>query len=570
MNVLAEKTKRESGGTAYKAGSSTNEYAEMLNSLTAAKARLAEMQGQLNKSNGFMSRLAAGAKNFFAHIGNAAKTIGGKILSGIKAAASGIGSLISRAKAMKTPFNGLSASLKKIAPAMLATEGVMGILRKAVNAYLSENQELSNTLSSLWSNIGNALGPIISKIVNLVASAVAYFSKFLQLLGATGSTATKSIESAGGSASKETKKLQRTMASFDEITTLGGKESESGGGGGGQSGVTTAEVTMPDWAQMMIDQLKGGNWAEAATTLTTQLNNAMATVDWSGIGSTIAQYFDGALTFLATALMSFDWFGLGTNLATGLNSIITGVDWGNLGIILASGVRILVEGLGGLFATLDWMALGAALSDALMGAWNSIDWAKAGKMISDGAIGALNAISTAIKKTDWKKIGKDVAKFVSSIDWSGVLSALSDGIGAALGGLAALLWGFIEDGWNSVIDWWHENAMEDGEFTISGLLKGIGDALKNIGNWIRINVWEPFKKGFCEAFGIHSPSTKFAEFGKYIIEGLFNGIKNTWNTITSFFSTSLNSVKNTISNAWSNVKTNTSTAWNNIKSDISN
>ncbi len=33
-----------------------------------------------------------------------------------------------------------------------------------------------------------------------------------------------------------------------------------------------------------------------------------------------------------------------------------------------------------------------------------------------------------------------------------------------------------------------------------------------------------------------------AEMGKYIIEGLLQGIKNVWNSITQFFTTALNSI----------------------------
>ena len=68
-------------------------------------------------------------------------------------------------------------------------------------------------------------------------------------------------------------------------------------------------------------------------------------------------------------------------------------------------------------------------------------------------------------------------------------------------------------------------AYEDGKFTIKGLLNGIADALKSIGQWIKEHIFQPFIDGFKKAFGIASPSKVMAEQGGYIITGLLNGIK---------------------------------------------
>nr|DAZ06215.1 MAG TPA: hypothetical protein [Caudoviricetes sp.] len=62
-----------------------------------------------------------------------------------------------------------------------------------------------------------------------------------------------------------------------------------------------------------------------------------------------------------------------------------------------------------------------------------------------------------------------------NIDWNGVVSRLSEAIGAAFGGFAAFLWGLIGDAWKKVVQWWKDTAYKDGKFTISGLLNGIVD-----------------------------------------------------------------------------------------------
>lgn len=75
---------------------------------------------------------------------------------------------------------------------------------------------------------------------------------------------------------------------------------------------------------------------------------------------------------------------------------------------------------------------------------------------------------------------------------------------------------------------------EIGGFIVEGMLNGILDSLKSIGSWVKEHIFEPFINGFKNAFGIHSPSTVMAEMGGYIIQGLLNGLKNMWGSITSW------------------------------------
>lgn len=606
----AAKAKMEASGTAFQAGVDTTQYAQMESALASAISQIQQMRSEIQQTNSAwaqMPTLSGYIRSAFQSVANAVRTAFngiatvvthplqaadrlfgaiiqkagrlvstmakftvGKLVSGLKSAASSMAKMLFHSKKMNGQFGGLISGAKKFALSLLGARGVWALLRKAVSAYMAENQQLSNTLSACWSGIGNLLGPIITRIINLVAQAVAYITTFLKLFGVFGKSTTKAINSAGGAASKATDKLKRQLAAFDELNILSDNSSDGGGGGGGggDAAGSLPDVELPDWAKLMADQIKAGDWAAAAKTLTGQLNSMIAGVDWAGVGDKIGYYLNGALTFLATAILTFDWYALGADLATSINHIIYSVDWANLGVVLGAKFIILIEGLGGLFATIDWAALGKALADAFMGLWNAIDWVQAAKTLSDGIIGALNALSTAIKNVDWQKLGHDVATFIANIDWTGVADALFDGIGAALGGIAAFLWGLIEDAWNSVVDWWHENALEDGEFTMAGLLEGIWNGIKNIGTWIYEHIFKPFIDGFKSAFGIASPSTVMAEQGDFIVQGLLQGITNAWHAITEFFSTALSSICDAVSNAWSSIKSWTSTAWNNVKTTI--
>ena len=84
-----------------------------------------------------------------------------------------------------------------------------------------------------------------------------------------------------------------------------------------------------------------------------------------------------------------------------------------------------------------------------------------------------------------------------------------------------------------------------GKNMIDGLIQGIKDgSLINKIVEIITNIANRIKEAFCKLFGIASPSTVFFEYGKNIIEGLFNGLKNMFPKITEIFNNIYESIKN--------------------------
>lgn len=690
--LAASISKVEDSGSAFQMGSDTSQYAQMESTLSAAASKLKEMQDGTNQSESGMSRLASAARSVASFIGKSAKSAAGALVSGIKSAASGMAKMLFHGKKMGGQFGELISGAKKFALSLLGARGVYALLRKAVSAYMAENQQLSNTLSACWSGIGNLLGPIITKLINLVAQAVSYVTSFLRLFGVFGKSATKAIGSAGGAASKAAKELKRQLMSFDELNILSSKDETSGGGGGASNTAgTLPDTTLPDWAKLMAEQIKTGDWAAAASTLTAQLNNAVASVDWGGIGSKIGFYLNGALTFLATFIQSFDWKNLASHFAELLNNIITGVDWGNLGVILTGKWAIILKSLDGFFGTLSGASVSKAITDFMYGTVNAADWVSISGSLSKNISGfisdinfsalakalstqirtALQSMIASIENFDWAMLGKKVADFLNGIDWSGIFSDLIKLLGGLLIGVLNSLVGFVEQvDWKGLadeiwacfeslvtdIDWDSFGAslgklisgiitgildligslfgdhdwgtmVQDlvggvndaigeviknidwlgvlkslsiaivslvtqipglivaalgtitdlfaslfkavGLDSVAGFFEGIGDALRTACSWLKENLVDPVVNWVKSLFGIHSPSTVFAEIGTFLIDGLRNGIKNAWSKIGEFFTNALSSVSNVISSAWSGIKSSTSTTWSNIKSSLS-
>ena len=105
--------------------------------------------------------------------------------------------------------------------------------------------------------------------------------------------------------------------------------------------------------------------------------------------------------------------------------------------------------------------------------------------------------------------------------------------------------------------------------SIAGFFRGIGDAMRDAGSWLKENLVDPVVNWVKNLFGIHSPSTVFAEIGTFLIDGLKQGISNAWHKITDFFSGVIEKLKTFFSNAWSSIKSTATTAWTGIKGVIS-
>ncbi len=486
-------------------------------------------------------------------LGEKLRNIAGGIAGGLKTCVTQLNRMFGRSKSLSKSFGGIGAAVKRIAPALLATEGVIGILRKAVNAYMQQNQQLANTLSSAWTGLGNILGPVIDRMVNLLANAIAYFTKFLNLLGFTGKTAAKQIGSAGGAAKKESDELKKQLMSFDELNILRENESDSGGGGGGgaDTGITP-NVQLPDWAQLMAQQLRSSQWSEAATTLTTALNNMVDSVDWGGIGAKIGFWLNGAMSFLATAINTFDWQGLGGRLATAVNNLISSVNCSNLGTILAGKFKIILSTLSGFILNLDMVELAHAASSV--------------------AISFVNSISQTLQEIDWQAIGGKIAEFLVNIDWEGIATAVWNAAVSAVKAVLSAAWVMIKELFAPYIEQFKQDGMSDADAIaggiVVGLITGILKAIVGIATWVNEHIFKPIKDAICDAFGIHSPSTVAAEWGGYIIEGLLNGITGAWQRVKEWFSTALSDIKNAFSNAWTSIRDTTSRIWYGIAEAI--
>ena len=200
-------------------------------------------------------------------------------------------------------------------------------------------------------------------------------------------------------------------------------------------------------------------------------------------------------------------------------------------------VVIAYDSIQNLLADTDWKSLGGKVADGI----NNIDWvtlfAGAAQTLGNALVATLNLLSGFIENVDWFKLGVEIfysiVAVVENIDWQEIVAATFRLLGAAIGGAGALIGG-LSVAIKSVFDqakaevkaYFDTKIKEAGGNVVKGIFNGIIEGLANVGSWIYNNIFLPFINGFKAAFGINSPSTVMAQMGKFIIDGLLNGIKN--------------------------------------------
>lgn len=134
------------------------------------------------------------------------------------------------------------------------------------------------------------------------------------------------------------------------------------------------------------------------------------------------------------------------------------------------------------------------------------------------------------------------------------------GLGLILGG-ATSLGTAVAVNWNSLKEW--------GANIASSIAQGIVNGWNNM--WASIKEWwNGFIQKIKDILGIHSPSTVFEEIGKFLIQGLLNGLKAVFTGVITWFNDNLiTPIANAFTGIWDKMKNGATSAWNGIKSVFS-
>lgn len=425
-------------------------------------------------------------------------------------------------------------------------------LKNNFTGLLNSNDQFSSSLNQIKANlmtafapIYNAILPAINSLMQTLSQATGTIATFVSsLFGISVKDATKQakqLSSALEDAASSGEDASGSLASFDKLEVIGGDSGSSGGSSGtgiDYNGAVQSNSELLSILNNIKNMIMSGDWGGIAKGISdafisglSYISNAIASLDFSGIGNNISEFltnidFSGIFTGLVSVfgeavlglqdlLLNVDWPAVFSNLSSGLvdailnlNSYVNQINFSGLGAMISN-----------TFTSIDWSGLGNSL---IMTLWNSIsglgamflniDWEQVGSTLSEAFNGILTNIINLFAETDWLLLGADIgdaiADFILNVDWANL-------------------------GCNILL----------------GLANGITAAVELV-----VGCFFTLVDRILEFFGIHSPSTLFAEMGTNLMLGLVEGIKGIINSVVSVFKELWNTIKNGAKNAWSGIK----------------
>ena len=580
----ADAAQMESDGTAFNSGADTAEYQQMSDVLDATKEKLDSMVQRVERGTSALSRFGSmagktvvgGLKGMVSMLGKGAAAMLRLSLRAKKTHSSfnsGIGTLLRYGLGVRSLFTLMSKLRSALVDGYKNLARYSGRTNAAISSLMSALTRLKNSFASAFDPILRAAAPALVTLINLISNAVSKIGMLTAALtGAKTYTKATTIQENYAKSldktSQSAKKAKAALASFDELNILDDNSSDSTKDDGSVDPSKMFEQVPIDRAVLdFADKLKKAfeeaDWKGLGTLLGDKINELVDSVDWSGWGTKIGKGMNAAIQTLYYTVDTVDWVNIGKHLAEAVNSIINEVDWDIFGRLLAKKFTVALDVAGGFLKELDWTAVLQAFTSGFSGFYNELqewleskDWYRIGEIITaklsdalrngnvEGAVKsffdafteAINSLADLMDGIDFYQVAKDLVEMlvraVSGVSWDELTEALGRLIGESVDAVIQILAGSLAD----VGNYFKEKTQEAGGDAVAGFFLGIKDAIFGVGAWIVDNIFKPFWNGICDAFEIHSPSKKMAEVGKFIMEGLKNGI-------TGAISTVVNSVK---------------------------
>lgn len=296
------------------------------------------------------------------------------------------------------------------------------------------------------------------------------------------------------------------------------------------------------------------NWDSMQNPITKVLSTLQVILSGAAlvIGSLLA--FSGANIPLGIALMAagavniasnavLNWDGCPDSIKTVI-STITGIVGGAL---LAIGAIMCFSGVA-MPIGITLMAAGAVS----LASSAAVDWSKSAKGVQ-AAAGTIVALA-----------GKISFAIGAVLCFSGVGIPL--GIALMIAGIGATVLGSKMNSQKGV-DWsaMGKKMEQVGKDIVSGLFKGIASFYNDIPMAIYNYLVKPLIDAVKNKLGIHSPSTVFADIGINTVKGLLNGILDGMKGIGNWVKTNVTDpIVNKAKEGWDTAKNATKTAWQNI------
>lgn len=144
-------------------------------------------------------------------------------------------------------------SLKRFALSLFSVGSIYAAVSKASSAYLSQNEELSNKLKSVWVGLGSIIGPAIEYVSNALLKGLGYLNEFIKALTGVDFIAKANAKALEKQAKSQQKLNQATQDyDFDVIR----KQQTNDNSISTNTGTPSGFIEIPELNQKVVDKLK--------------------------------------------------------------------------------------------------------------------------------------------------------------------------------------------------------------------------------------------------------------------------------------------------------------------------
>lgn len=215
------------------------------------------------------------------------------------------------------------------------------------------------------------------------------------------------------------------------------------------------------------------------------------------------------------------------DIAQETNAMFLTVDWSGVGKTLAEGLNTAFLYLYTLGSEINWSRVGKSISETINSFFSTFDFELAGDTINKWSVGILNLIYEAISGVNWNQVGKKIGEFIKKLNIKKVAAELGK-----------VLVKIFNAGIDIFVSAFGEAPFETALITLFGLIKGnalspiinklFGEALKNLDtNWIAKELTSILSRGL---LGVGAGFAEFFTF-KDTFKDLYLGVEDVGNAL---------------------------------------
>ncbi len=329
-----------------------------------------------------------------------------------------------------------------------AIYGAFRALKDGIIEAANADEKFAASLNEVKANLAIAFTPIIQYVLpyleqmmaKLAATSKQVATFMAGLFGMTYQQAAEARKKLDETI-KTAKKAKNAIAGIDELNILGSDDEEDSGID--YSKLDMSDAKLPDWAELLKQSIKDGDWSSVGQILAGKVNGILNDIPWGDIntklrgkiknltnlingfvkgidpkviGKTIAGVVNTVTGSINTFVDNIDWSEIGSKIAFSLNNAVEKTDWRGLGRILTSGIRIATDVLYNFSTLFNWGKFGARLGEALNSAVSSIDTAKIASGLSETIKGIIATATAFLDVTDFEQIGTKLSDFFNNLD----------------------------------------------------------------------------------------------------------------------------------------------------------